>query len=507
MKILNWASSLRKGSISLSSSRMRGSILGIVTLASGLISCVTVDTQQRDDNKKSWRAERPKAKEPAATQIPKFQVASLENGLTVYVVKNNDLPIVQVSLVTKAGAGLDPKYKSGTASLAYDMLLEGAGPYDSLGYSSALAKLGTGISISELTTTNGSMTLGVTRKNLGTAISLMSTAVKTPHFYTKDFVRLRKRALQALQAAQADPNYQARNAFYENAFEPSTAYARPVGGTPKSVAQITLRDVKEYYKTYIHSKNSALIFTGDITLPKAIKLAKRHFSNWNGHLETDSLQETDPPVEFAPQKRTGTKITLISREHSPQSMILIGQPIDTQKRKNGVEAAVMNEILGGMFSSRLNMKLREEKGWTYGARSGLSFKPHGIIFSAGASVQVPYGAEALAESFKIFTDMRESKVTKAELKAAKDGMIRSFAGNFESVSSLSNMASTLFVLDRPANYYQDWTKYVDKVDRGDVRNAARKFLDPSKQTVVAVGDLTALEKPIKTLGLGNVTVR
>lgn len=478
-----------------------------------LSACVTINSpsiptgkaEQDPHNSEAWRAERPASDTPAETLIPKFQVTTLDNGLTLYVVEDHDLPIVQVALATKSGAGLDPKYKAGTASLAYSMVLEGAGAYDSLDFSAALAKLGTRISVLQVSTVSGGFGMGITRPKLNEGLGLLATAIKTPHFYAKDFVRIRKQTLQSLEAARANPNFLAKKAFFQAAFEGSSGYAHLASGTPQSVSQITLDDAKDYFKQHIHPENSALILAGDVTFEEAKKLARKYLANWRG-MHNPSMRDGKAPLPFGPKNRSNTEIKLINRAHSPQSMIIIGQPVLVTDRDERFSALVMNEILGGMFSSRLNLKLREEKGWTYGARSSVNFNQERGIFSASSAIQVPYGADAIGEIFKTFEDMRDHRVSEEELAAAKDGMIRSYGGTFESVGSLASAASSLFLQDLPQDYFKRWTKEIRKVSRRDVKKAAEKMLDPAKQIVIAVGDLSALENRLRAMNLGTVDV-
>lgn len=464
-----------------------------------LFACQTIKHTEVDQ---SFRKYQPKASDPVVTRLPRFSTFELENGLKVYVATDKSLPIAQVKMVFKAGSAYDPKHKAGTAGLSYNMLTQGAASYDALGFEKEFAKLGTIAPSVSVTQDSASLTIPVLRSNLKQATRLLSLCIKAPHYHSKDFTRLRERAVTGLDASISDPRSVATEAFFAAAYGNSHPYGHLARGTKRSVGQITLDDVRRYWHNHVRSENAALIFTGDVTVNQAKALAKEFFKHWHLYAPAQAKLSQD----WTLKSLSKNQIKLINRPHASQTFVMLGKPLIKVGNPNYPIYEILNQIAGGLFSSRINLNLREGKGWTYGVGSYVNPLVHEGPFILMTSIQVPYGALGIGEIFSEFAQLREKLISPSELDLAKNSSILSFAGNFSTIQGTANMAESLFTYDLQTNYYSEWLKQMQAVSAEDVKRAAQTMLNANDQTVIAVGDLSALEEPLKEMNLGSLKV-
>lgn len=430
---------------------------------------------------KQIRENKPAALVQRESILPEFSRDVLKNGLQIFVSENHELPIVQVAFASKFAAAFDPPQKAGLTNLLFSMLNEGAGPFNSLQFADEVAQLGTDMKIG-VDDDVSTISYPIAKENLRQSVSLLSLMIRKPHFFVQDFNRQKANMQNSISAAEASASYVANRAFkkaiYANAAYP---YAHASEGSIKSLARINVRDVRESYEKNLKANNSALIFSGDITLLEAKKLAEDFFADF-------AAGKVKPP-HFPPlTEQKKAHIILVDRKDSEQSILLVGRPLARVGENMNPSYSVLNQILGGAFNSRLNLKLREEKTWTYGVNSRFeALKGLGPLYIKSA-IQNPYAADALAETQKEFALLREQAVSQDELDLAKNTLVFSFPSIFENNQGCTQAATKLFAYDLALEHYATWINKIKLVTASDLQKAAIEALDFSKMTVVIVGD-------------------
>lgn len=457
----------------------------------------TKETQaSRTPPDEPWRKERPPSGPTPEVKLPAYQKAVLENGLTVLLAEEHSLPIVDVRVVTLAGSSHEGPEEAGLAALTYDMLDEGAGEYNALTLADAFAKLGTRLEV-QSGREAGIVGLGVLKRNADEALRLLSLVVQKPTFGNDDFGRVKERHLSGLKQRLGQPDAVAADVFSLLAYGKRHPYGTPHPGTPDTVEKLTARRAKRFWSEHVGPATTAVIFAGDLTLDEAKALAEEHFGQWKAR-----VRHPKPPAD--PEARKGLLISLIDFPGTPQTVVRIGRPVVKKGDPDEHAFEVFNQILGGMFSSRLNMNLREDKAWTYGAFSGVEPRRALGPVVAGANIQSEHTAAALKEFFAEFQKLRAETVTEEELRAAKDNFIKSLPGKFETVGGMTSAAVPLFVYELPLDDYATLPERIEAVTADDVRRVAERALVDDQMVVVLVGDASKIEAEVKALGLGEV---
>ncbi len=439
------------------------------------------------EDAESWRAVRPKSGPTVSFPLPTFETAVLPNGLKLIVSKQSQLPIVVARVVILAGSSAESAKQAGLANLTFDMLQEGAGDLDALQFADAISEIGTSLSVGVLADA-GILSLSVMKKNLNRALDLMSLAVQKPRFAQTDFDRVKQQALTGLKGQAGIPGAIAMRAFWQQAYGKEHPYGHTATGSITSVTSISLQDVKNFWQERLGANQAALILTGDITMLEAKELANKYFGTWK-------KAQLKPPVVVHPPKNKSMRVGLIDRKKAPQALIFLGRPWSSAKNKHEAVDDVFNEILGGMFSSRLNQNLREEKAWTYGVSSAISSMRGAGPFLVHTNIQVPHGTDAFNQMMIEFEKIKKYGVTQKELVAAKDNLIKSYSGKFETINAIASQATQIFMYDLPPAYFSTWMKNVSQVTRKQVQQAARRILDKKHLTAVVVGDLDTIKIP------------
>jgi zinc protease len=275
-------------------------------------------------------------------------------------------------------------------------------------------------------------------------------------------------------------------------------YGRPDLGTPRTVERLTRDDVVAFHKRLYLPNNASLIVAGDTT-PEAIT------ATLEGALK--GWMPGEPPRAVLPEPSTGRPVTvyLVDKPGAAQSVLAVGQVGQPRSTPDYFPLSVMNEILGGQFSSRINLNLREDKGYSYGASSHFAFRLGPGPFQAGGAVQTDVTKEALVELIKELTDITGARpVSDAELEFAKEQIIRGFPARFETTSDVAGTLAELVLYGLPDDYFANYTARADAVTRADVNRVARKYLDPGHFTILIVGDRARVEPALKTLPYARV---
>jgi zinc protease len=443
----------------------------------------------------AWRANAPKPGPQRTLVLPKPAVFTLSNGLTVYLVERHELPIVAVQLLTLAGSAQNPQDHPGLAGMTAALLTEGTTKRTAEEIANEASLLGTDLNSSS-DADSAQLSLSLLSRNVGRGLELVADSVEHPVFRPADLERVRANRLTALLQQQDSPVKLASRAGILNLFGASSPYGYDALGTAASLHAITREEIAAFYASHYGDKTSLLELTGDVTPAEARLLAEKAFGKWSSKAAPASLPQ--PPA--APER----KILLVDKPGSPQTALLtfgVGLP---RASADYPAATVMNTVLGGLFSSRINMNLREEHGYTYGAFSVFRFYRGTGPFVAGAQVRSDVTAPAAKELFLELDGIHANPLSEAELRLSKDSIIRSLPGNFEGASDVNTQLADLWLFGLPIDYYAKLPAKIEAVTSADAQQAAAKYIRPENLLVIAVGDKAKIEAGLKELKLGPV---
>jgi predicted Zn-dependent peptidase len=428
--------------------------------------------------------------------LPAIQKRALSNGLPVWIVETHEVPLVQVNLVVLAGSGDDPADKFGVASLAAAMLDEGAGARSALEIADAIEFLGATLSTTSSFDASA-VRLNVPVARLADGLPVMADVVLRPTFPEAELNRLRQERITALLQAKDEPESIAPMAFARLVFGPAHRYGTGAVGTEATLKAFTAADLRAFHSAFYQPANSTLVVVGDITANEVVAQLERHFGGWKGGA---------PPmrgvVPDAPQPARG-EIVIVDVPGAEQSQIRIGWVGVSRSTPDYFVLQVLNTILGGSFTSRLNQNLREEHGYSYGAGSRFDMRLAPGPFFAAAGVQSDKTADALREFFNELNGMLKP-VSAEELAKAKNYVALGFPSEFESTGDLSARIEELVVYRLADDYFEQYVPRIQAVTAADVQKAAARYIQPSRFVVVVVGDRQSIEPGIQALKLAPV---
>lgn len=448
-----------------------------------------------DDKKKTApdASKLPKAGSDPKFSLPPIEKAKLSNGLEVWTVRQPELPIVSMNMVFKTGGTFEPAAKSGVSSLTATLLDDGTKTRSALDIENQLQAIGaslnantgwdsTGVSLSSLT------------KNLDAALDIYADVIVNPSFPETELETVRRRTLVGFTQRKSNPNAISGIVYDRVLYGKDHPYGRQLSGDETTIKNLSRADLVGYYESTYRPNNAVLIVVGDVEGKKLLPKLEKAFANW---------KVGDVPNGALPTAQTREKagIYLVDRPNSAQSVVSIGQIGVARDNPDYFPLQVMNSILGGQFSARVNMNLREDKGYTYGARTGYVYRRGAGPFSASADVQTAVTKESVAEFLKELRGIRgEIPVTAKELDYNKQSLIRAYPRGFETVGQISGQLSNLVIYGLPDSYFNDFISKVNAVTLEDVNRVANKYLTPDKLAIVVVGDRKAVEPGLKELG-------
>lgn len=446
----------------------------------------------------SWRATRPDLGPTPKPVLPTFEKAALENGLTVLVARLDRLPLVAFELVTRGGAALDPEDRPGLGSLLYGMLEEGAGSRDALEFSDALADLGASFSAGS-DRDRGSVSISGLARHADALVGLLADAVRRPRLEERDFERLKARTAAGIERQLGSPQGLAFLRLPALVYGADHPLGHPPSGTPASVRATRLEEVRRHHARLLAPERSAFVAVGDIELEEAVALAQRHFGSWKAR---EKVPFSIPSVQAQPR----TEIVFLDKPGSPQTMAILARPLFGRGHPNEEALTLANAAWGGSFSSRLNMNLREEKGYTYGAGSQVSFRNGVGVFVAYSALERAFSAPGLREFFTELQRLEEEPIQKEELSRVKQGLVRGLPSDFERIASLASAASEIFAYDLPLDHYAQLASRLSAVPLERAREVAKTYLDPDVMQVLMVGDADQVVPALEGMGYGPIRV-
>ncbi|HEU5358307.1 MAG TPA: pitrilysin family protein [Gemmatimonadales bacterium] len=436
---------------------------------------------------------------PRPFRSPRVETTRLPNGLTIDLVEMHKLPLVNVSLLVDGGGRLDGDLP-GLASFTADMLDEGAGTRDAIGIAAEAAYLGADLSTgSDWDRTTVSLQVPV--RTLPAALDLMADVALRPDFHTADIDKHRGLRMADILQRRDVPGAVATLVSNALIFPAGHPYHASPDGDSTSTARLDSATVRRFYERISDPRRATIIVTGDITLARARALLARRFGAWKAHRAAAAPKAPVPPPVERP-----TTLFLVDKPGAAQSVIIIGSPGVARTSSDYYALEVMNTILGGSFSSRLNQDLRETKGYTYGAGSRFQFRPLPGPFTASAAVRTNVTDSSLADFFVQLRAIRDSLVQPVELTRATQYIALGLPGDFETTGQVARQLSGLLLFGLPFTYYNGFVAHLEQVTRQDVQRVARTYIDPDHLTVVVVGDLARIRAPIEALHLGPIEV-
>jgi predicted Zn-dependent peptidase len=434
-----------------------------------------------------------------ALQLPPVQKLRLSNGLPVLVVELHEVPVVQVNVVVRAGAGADPRGKPGLASMTADLLDEGAGSRSALAIADELDYLG-----ADLRTRAGwdasTVALHVPVKRFGAALPIFADVVLRPAFAVAELDRVRKDRLTELLQLRDEPSAIASVAFANALYGRDHRYGLPIIGTETAVRGFTRTDLAAFHERVYQPGNSAIVVVGDVTAPAVQAELEQAFGGWKA-----ANPRTPAAVPAAAQVRD-RGIWIVDRPGSAQTEIRIGRIGPPRSTADYFPLTVMNTILGGSFTSRLMQNLREQHGYAYGARSSFDYRLSTGPFVAGAAVQTDKTGPALTEFFNELGAIRRT-VTEAEVAKAKNYVALSFPSEVETTGDIASKLEEQFVYGLPDGWLDSFVTNVGAVTAADVKRVAEQSVDPAKVVITLVGDRRKIEAEVRALNLGPLKVR
>ena len=440
----------------------------------------------------------PELGDPAPLLMPPVVERRLPNGLRVLVVEHHELPLVTAMLAVRTGAEADPDGEAGLATMVADLLDEGTQSRNALQIAEQAALIGGSIFTSAGWDAS-TITLRGNTATLDSSLALMADVVLRPSFPAAELERLRADRLTGLVQLRDRGPAIADRVFNDVVFGAKHPYGRPTGGTEASTDAISRASVQRFYDTYYRPNNAVLVVVGDVSPDDLVSRVQALFGSWQ--------RAQVPATEFdAPSAARAGRIYIVDKPGAPQSSVRIGTVGVERSSADYFPLVVMNTVLGGSFTSRLNQNLRETHGYTYGARSSFGMRREAGPFTASAEVTGTLTDSSLIEFFNELRAIGDT-VPRAELEKTKRYLQLQLPGNFETTGGIAGELLTVALYDLPLDYFDSYTDRISAVTQADVQRVARKYVQPGAMQVVIVGDRESIEPAIRATGIADVTVR
>ena len=434
-----------------------------------------------------------------ALRVPAPQTARLANGLELVVVPMHKVPIVDINLIIRAGSVRDDRNAPGLATFTATLLDQGAGRRTAPEIAEQTAFLGAQLRAGA-SNEWAVVSLHVPKRQLDSALDLMADVVLRPTFPDSEVNRQKELRRSAILQLRDQPTAQAPIAFNAIVYGANHPYGSPLGGTEASTAALSREAVQSFYRAYYRPNASRVIVVGDVSLAEARALIAARFGAW----ERGEVPALDTPQPPAPAART---FYLVDKPGAAQSVIRIGHVGVPRNTPDYYALRVMNTILGGSFTSRLNQNLRETHGYTYGANSGFTMRRLPGPFVASASVVTAKTDSSLIEFLRELRRIRDSVVPGEELAKARAYITLGFPGDFETTFGTAQQFLDLLQNDLPLTTLQGFIAGINRVSAADVQRVARRYVDPDHFAIVVVGDRSQIEPGIRALNEGPISLR
>lgn len=440
--------------------------------------------------------ERPESGPPRVWRFPSFERRTLDSGLRVVACHLPGRPMAAGRLVLEAGAVTEPVGFAGIGLLAARSLPEGTQSLD--GHALAEAMEGMGAEIrAEVSYDAMQVRLDVPASRLGSALGLMADVVRRPAFREDEVRRLQQERLDQLAQEKSVPDALASRAFEQSVFVPGTAYARSIGGDIESVSALTPARIEEFYLSRVAAAPATLVLAADLS-DVDLDHVLAPFGSW----PSTGVDTAEPDVREV--EAAGRRVVLVDRPGSVQSTLVMGHGGPPRRIDDYVAIGTMAMCLGGVFGSRLNMKLREEKGYTYGAHAGFDFRRHGGSFSCRTAVQTEVTADAVADAVGEITRTAAEGIPESELAPVREYRVGVFPIAYERPAAVAIGLADMVVHDLPADWFDRVRADMAAVTAEDVSAAAARRLAADRMAIVVVGDGSRVRDSLAALDIGPV---
>jgi predicted Zn-dependent peptidase len=423
----------------------------------------------------------------------------LPNGLRVWTVEHPSVPVVTFALQVEGGSSADPAGGEGLSAMVADMLDEGTGALTAIEVSEALAGIGADLDVD----VGGDATLvslTTLTRFAARGAALLADIASRPSIRVDDFERVRQLRLDRLRQLKDVASALADSAFLRVVYGPHPYGHLPLG-TDGTLRTVTLEHVAAWHAAFYRPARATLIACGALGHDELLRLAAEAFGGWTASQR--DADEARSPLDIAVPHRPSARLAVVPRDAAPQSELRIGLLTTTRVTPDYAALLVMNAVLGGQFVSRVNLKLREEKGYTYGARTSFDWRRGISPFVLQTSVHTAITAEAIADSVAEIGAIAASRPPTAdELALAKASLTRGYPRGFETAQQVSRAVTQMALYGLPESYFSEFVARVNAVTGDEVVEAAARRLQTAQLAVVVVGDLSAISEPLLALGMG-----
>ncbi|MFI8718783.1 M16 family metallopeptidase [Stenotrophomonas sp. NPDC077464] len=436
-------------------------------------------------------------------KFPQLHRATLKNGTQVILAERHDIPVVQFSYEFPGGFTADQGRKSGTANFTMDLMGEGAGKLGALPFANAADALGANLGASA-SLDSASVYLSALKENLAPSLALYADMLRQPRFDQAEIDRVKATWIAGIQQEKVNPSAAAMRVLPPLLYGPGHPYAIPFtgSGNEADIQSLTRADLVDFHKDWLRPEQGTLIVVGDTTLKEIVPLLERQFGDWKS---SGPAPQAKPPVDVA--RPAKARVYLIDQPGAVQANLYAGQVVPSTMDTSATRFDIANGVLGGDFTSRLNMNLREEKHWSYGARTMAASTLGQRPWMGMAPVQIDKTADAMKEMQKEIADFASGReaITPAEVTRIRNIQNLSLPGAYETASAVLDTISGLVRYQRPDDYVFKRKAEIEAMTPAQVQQAAAT-LDPKTLTWVVVGDLKQIEAPVRALDLGDVTI-
>ncbi len=449
------------------------------------------------------RSKLPAVGSPAPLKLPPLQRATLSNGLKVVLAERHAVPVVQLSLIVDAGHAADSLGKPGTSNLALAMISNGTRTRNALQISARADELGAEITAGSTLDTSF-ISLNAISGELPNSLELFSDLLLNPTFPEAELVRLKNQSIAAIQQAKSQPRGIASRLFPSLIYGEGHPYANPFSGigTEATVNSMTVDELRTFYKRWVRPDNATLLIVGDTTLQQIQPMLEQRLAGWKAPPE--ALPTKQVSAVALPSK---PRVFLVNRTGAEQSLVFAVHLAPPRADPQNVAFETVNTVLGGSYISRINMNLRQDKHWSYGAGSTLIDAKGQRPFVVSALVQTDKTAESIQETLKELRGLAGAhQATEDEIRAAKDALVLTLPGSNETAREVASSYADILTFGLPDSYLNEYVDKVEALSSIDLQAAATRLIHPDALTWVIVGDLNVIEAPVRKLSIGEVKV-
>jgi predicted Zn-dependent peptidase len=442
--------------------------------------------------------ERPALGSPRPFAFPSLTRARLDNGMTVIACHLPGRALGTAQVILEAGAENERAEEGGVAGIAARALTEGTERLSGPDFADATERIGAEVGVSvSWDAMRARVNAPVARLRDG--LALLAEAVRTPSFPAAEVDRLREERLNRIKQQYAHSGFRALMAFPESVYTTRTPFSRPSEGRAATVETLGRDEVERYYRAFATPGSATLVVAGDLSGVDAEGLAGELFGDW-------STAEPERPKPTVEERLEATEVTLVHRPGSVQSDVVVGHRAVTRADPDHGRLELIGEVLGGLFNSRLNMLLREEKGYTYGVHGSLDAQRSSGLMFVWSPVQTPYTVESVGDIIEGYRTMHGSGMTQDELDSARDYINGVFPLRNETPEQIAALIAQLIVYGLPDDHYDAEREALQAVTLEQINEAARAHLRPERLAVIVVGDADQVGDGLKGAGFGPVTV-